>query len=75
MSEKVKINSEKKYMTMLIITLVFGVVGIHRFYVGKTLTGILYLFTGGLFGFGWIVDLFQVIAGNFTDKGGNFIKR
>jgi TM2 domain-containing membrane protein YozV len=39
---------------------VFGFVGSHRFYYGKTKTGILYFFTLGLLGIGWIVDLFLI---------------
>ena len=34
-----------------------GVFGVHRFYMGKWLTGILYFFTGGLFLVGWLYDL------------------
>ncbi len=34
-----------------------GVFGIHRLYMGKWLTGILYLLTGGLFLVGWLYDL------------------
>lgn len=33
-----------------------GYLGIHRFYEGKFGTGLLWLFTGGLFSIGWIVD-------------------
>jgi TM2 domain-containing membrane protein YozV len=33
-----------------------GVFGIHRFYLGKVLTGIVYLFTGGLFLIGIVYD-------------------
>ena len=37
-----------------------GVIGAHRFYVGKLGTGLLYLVTGGLFGVGWFFDLFRI---------------
>jgi TM2 domain-containing membrane protein YozV len=37
-----------------------GVCGIHRFYVGKWGTGLLWLFTGGLLFIGQIVDLFFI---------------
>jgi len=33
-----------------------GVFGIHRFYMGKVFTGLLYLFTVGLFGIGLLYD-------------------
>ncbi|BAU66505.1 hypothetical protein STA3757_39100 [Stanieria sp. NIES-3757] len=39
---------------------VFGVCGIHRFYLGRIGTGLLYLFTFGLFGFGQVIDLFLI---------------
>lgn len=35
-----------------------GLFGVHRFYLGKIGSGILWLLTGGLLGFGWFVDLF-----------------
>jgi len=35
-----------------------GTLGIHRFYLGRWVTGLLWLFTGGLFLIGAIVDLF-----------------
>jgi len=37
-----------------------GLLGIHRMYMGKWLTGLLYLCTAGLCGFGWIYDLWTL---------------
>ena len=37
-----------------------GIFGIHRMYMGKWLTGFLYLFTFGLFGLGILYDLWTL---------------
>ena len=37
-----------------------GIFGVHRFYMGKIFTGMLYLFTGGLFLIGWLYDLYTL---------------
>jgi len=42
-------------VTWILITFL-GLLGIHRFYMGKILTGILWLVSGGLFGIGWLYD-------------------
>jgi len=34
-----------------------GIFGIHRFYQGKILSGVLYLISGGIFGIGYVYDL------------------
>jgi TM2 domain-containing membrane protein YozV len=38
----------------------WGILGIHRFYLGRVGTGLIWLFTGGLCAIGWIVDLFLI---------------
>ncbi|MDJ0571323.1 MAG: NINE protein [Pleurocapsa sp. MO_192.B19] len=38
----------------------FGFAGIHRFYLGKPISGLIWFFTWGLFGVGQIVDLFLI---------------
>ena len=43
------------------LCLFLGVFGAHKFYEGRILLGILYIFTGGLFVIGIIIDLFVLI--------------
>lgn len=44
------------YSVAWVLQTFLGVFGIHRFYMGKWLTGLLWLLTGGLFLIGYIVD-------------------
>ena len=62
--------SAKSRIVALLLCLFLGGLGIHRFYVGKTGTGILWLLTGGLLGVGWIIDMICLIVGSFRDSQG-----
>lgn len=53
---------------VFLLGLLGGVLGIHRFAVGKWFTGIIYLLTGGLMGCGWVLDVLQMVSGGFKDK-------
>jgi TM2 domain-containing membrane protein YozV len=56
---------------ILWLACLFGVCGIHRFYLGKPVTGLLYLLTFGVFGIGQVVDLFymrDMVAGANAKK-------
>lgn len=60
-------ESNRKYSTgkydysMAWILLTFlGVFGIHRFYVGKWISGIIWLCTGGLFFMGYLFDFLNL---------------
>lgn len=63
-----------KGLKTLLLCLFLGFLGIHRFYVKKTGTGVLYLLTGGLLGFGVLFDLIMIVLGKFTDAKGKVVK-
>jgi len=46
---------------------VFGILGAHRFYVGRYGLGILYFFTFGVLGIGWLVDIVLACMGVMRD--------
>ncbi len=48
------------YSLAWILLIFLGLFGIHRMYLGKWVTGIIYLLTLGLFGFGYIYDLWTL---------------
>jgi TM2 domain-containing membrane protein YozV len=48
------------YNLAWILLTFLGIFGIHRFYMGKWITGILYLLTGGLFSLGILYDLWTL---------------
>lgn len=52
------------------LCLFFGYFGVHNFYAGKIGMGVLYLLTLGLFGIGWVVDIFRILLGAYRDKWG-----
>jgi len=66
--------SEKNGVVALLLCFFLGTIGIHRFFVGKTGTGILMILTAGGFGIWTLIDFIMIICGSFTDSDGNKIK-
>lgn len=62
--------SDRRILPAFLLCWFFGLIGVHRFYVGKVGTGILMLCTFGVFGILWLIDLIMIIVGAFTDKEG-----
>ena len=67
-------SAERRYQsgpysyTVAWILLTFvGVLGIHRFYMGKWLSGLLWLLTGGLFLAGWLYD-YWTLNGQLSER-------
>lgn len=55
----------------VIIVVFFGVFGVHKFIDKEYKMGILYLFTCGLFGIGWIIDIIKEITKNTNIESNN----
>lgn len=48
------------YTVGWLLLIFLGAFGVHRFYMGKWGTGLIYLLTGGLFMLGWLYDLWNL---------------
>jgi hypothetical protein len=66
-------SDDKSFLVTAILWFFLGLIGIHRFYLGHIGMGLLYLFTGGLCGIGWIIDGILLATGGLQPKKGRFI--
>jgi TM2 domain len=62
--------SPRSRLVALVLCALLGYLGVHRFYVGKLASGILWFFTGGLFVVGWLIDIIMIANGTFRDSEG-----
>lgn len=67
--------SSKSRTVAALLCFFLGGLGIHRFYAGKTGTGIVWLLTLVCLGIGSLIDLIMIICGKFTDKDGKLIEK
>ncbi len=78
MSEQIYQNQEvispKSKGTAALLCFFLGCLGVHRFYVGKIGTGILWLVTIGFCGLGALIDFIMILCGSFKDKDGALLK-
>jgi hypothetical protein len=63
----------KDWMTTLLLCLLLGVFGVHRFYTKHTGIGIVQFLTGGGCYIWAFVDLIQIITGSYKDADGNLL--
>jgi TM2 domain-containing membrane protein YozV len=57
----------------LLLCFFLGILGVHRFYVGKIGTGVLQLVTIGGLGIWALIDFIMIVVQKFTDKEGNVL--
>src|SRR5690554_587294 len=62
--------SDRSRVVTFTLAVFLGVFGVHRFYTGKVITGLLMFLTGGGFGLWWAVDVMTILMGYFRDSEG-----
>jgi|MGYP002700816786 TM2 domain-containing membrane protein YozV len=67
-------NSPKSFTTTLLLAFFLGGLGVHRFYLGKTGTGVLQLLTLGGLGIWALIDFVLIACQKFTDKNGLVVR-
>ena len=67
-------NGSKSQVIALILCLVLGGIGIHRFYLGYTWQGVVQLLTAGGCGVWALIDLIRIITGDLQPKDGSYGK-
>ncbi len=67
-------TSEKSFVATILLLVLLGGFGAHRFYVGKPVTAILFIFTLGGLGLWGLFDLIMIVTGKFKDSSGLLIK-
>ena len=61
----------KSKTTAILLCFFLGVLGIHRFYLGHTLIGVIQLLTFGGFGIWALIDFFRLIFGSIQVNTGD----
>ena len=67
--------SDKSRGVTTALAALLGVFGAHRFYVGKSGTGVLMLCSAGGLGIWYLYDLIMVASGSFRDAEGRLVSR
>ena len=67
-------NSGKSQVSALILAVLIGTLGIHRFYLGYTWQGVVQLLTLGGFGIWALIDIIRIATGDLQPKDGSYSK-
>lgn len=68
-------HARKSQVTAAILCFFFGILGIHRFYLGYTWQGVVQLLTGGGLGIWTLIDFIRILTGDLKPKGAEYAKK
>ena len=69
-----KALKDNEGLVTLLLCLLLGYLGAHRFYTGHIVIGVVQLLTFGGCGIWWLIDLIMLLTGAFKDADGKIIK-
>ena len=72
LSSPAAVGGDKSQLIALILVLVVGGLGVHRFYLGYTWQGVVQLLTAGGCGVWALIDLIRIITGDLGPKDGSY---
>lgn len=68
-------GQQKDWLTTLLLAIFLGGLGVHRFYTGHTVFGVIQLLTGGGCGIWWLIDIILILTNSYTDSNGVPLRR
>ena len=67
--------SDKEWLICLLLNFFLGYLGVHRFYSGHIIIGVVQLCTFGMCGVWTLIDFILILIGSYTDAQGRPLKR
>lgn len=68
-------SNDKSQLAAALFAFFLGILGVHRFYLGYPVIGIIYIFTLGIFGLGPLIDFIRIVIGDLKPKHGEYVKK
>lgn len=69
------LHKNKDWIITFLLCFFLGGIGAHRFYNGRTVSGIFQILTFGGFGIWVLVDLINILRGKFKNAEGKYIEK
>jgi TM2 domain-containing membrane protein YozV len=68
-------STRRDWLTTLLLSFFLGGLGVHRFYTGYTLIGVIQLCTGGGCGVWALIDFIMILVGSYRDSEGQPLEK